>query len=60
MKDAVRQFRKLIKNGEVDKAKEMLPDVYSKIDRCARRNIIHKNAAARKKSRLTALLQKVA
>jgi ribosomal protein S20 len=35
-----------------------LPEVYSRIDRCARRNIVHKNAAARKKSRLVFLLQK--
>jgi len=59
MKDVVRQFKKLIKKGEIEKAKNMLPEVYSKIDRCARRNIIHKNAAARKKARLVAMLERV-
>ncbi len=59
MKDIVRQFKKLIKNGEVEKAKQLLPEVYSRIDRCARRNIIHKNTAARKKAKLTKLLNSV-
>ncbi len=54
MKKLIRQYNKFIKLGEVEKAKELLPKVYSAIDRCARRNIIHKNAAARKKSRLVA------
>ena len=59
MRDIVRQFRKLLKNGEVEKANQLLPEVYSRIDRCARRNIIHKNTAARKKAKLTQLLNSV-
>ncbi len=52
MKKLIREYRKLVNEGNVEVAKELLPRVYSAIDRCARRNIIHKNAAARKKSRL--------
>ena len=58
MKDIVRKFKKLIKNWEIEAAEKLLSEVYSRIDRCARRNIIHKNTAARKKSKLTMMLQK--
>jgi len=58
MKEAIRKYRKMIEENKIEEAEKMLPEVYSKIDRCARRNIIHKNAAARRKSRLTKLLEK--
>jgi len=59
MKKLVRQYNKLLNEWKIEEAKELLPKVYSAIDRCARRNIIHKNAAARKKSRLMLKLQKM-
>ena len=52
MKKIIREYRKLINDGKIEEAKSLLPKVYSAIDRCARRNIIHKNTAARKKARL--------
>ncbi len=39
-------------NTEVEKAKELLPLAMKKIDKAAAAGIIHKNTAARKKSRL--------
>ena len=56
MKEIIRKFRKLVREWKIEEAKQMLPEVYSRIDRCARRNIIHKNTAARKKSKLAKMI----
>jgi len=63
MKHSIKAVKKDIsiaaKSAEkVDEAKmnEMLVKAYSAIDKAARRNIVHKNNAARKKSRLTKLI----
>jgi small subunit ribosomal protein S20 len=37
----------------------MLDTVYSAIDKAKKRNILHKNAAARKKSKLTKMVNKI-
>ena len=44
--------RKLRATSEKDAAAAMLPKVASMLDKLAKRNIIHKNKAARNKSRL--------
>ncbi|MBT4916956.1 30S ribosomal protein S20 [Candidatus Peregrinibacteria bacterium] len=41
-----------IKDGKVKETVEFMPKVYSIIDMAVKKNIIHKNNAARKKSRL--------
>lgn len=38
---------------------QLLNETYSKIDKAKKKNIIHKNTAARKKARLARLLSKV-
>jgi len=58
MKALVKQTRKLAGAQEKDEAIKLLPKLYQAIDKAAKRGIIKKNAAARKKSRLTKLLQK--
>lgn len=50
-KDAVRLMRK-------DPSVEILKRAYSQLDRAAKKKIIHKNKAARLKSRLSKLLAK--
>jgi len=57
-KEAAKKVRKLALAGESKKAQEELKTAYSKIDRAAKRNIIHKNAASRRKSRLSAFIKK--
>lgn len=42
----------LIKDGKVEEAVKLLPLVYSIIDTACKKNILHANNAARKKSRL--------
>ena len=54
-KEAANQVRKLVKSGELKKATEALRVAYSKIDRAAKTNIVHKKNASRRKSRLAAI-----
>jgi len=53
MKREVKEFLKLIVSKNINEAEKMLPNVYKVIDKAAKRGIIKKNNAARKKSRLT-------
>lgn len=48
----------LIKQGKTNEAKTELQKYYKLVDRAGKNNIIHKNKAARKKSRLTKLMNK--
>ena len=59
MRDIVKSIRKSILAGESDKAKAMLPTAYKAIDKAAKRGVIKDNTASRKKSRLTAAINKV-
>jgi len=58
MKRAVKAVRKLVVQGaKKEELSSLLVSAYSKIDRAAKRNIIHHKAAARLKSRLVALIK---
>ena len=43
-------------SADQTKAKELLPLVYKKIDKAAKRNIFHKKTASRRKARFAKLL----
>ena len=60
MKSAVKNVKKLISEKKVSEAEVMMPSVYKAIDKAAKRGVIKKNTAARKKSRLTKAIKKVA
>lgn len=60
MKSAVKEFRKLAALGKIKEAEAKLPGVYRAIDKAAKRGVIKKNTAARKKSRIIAFLRKTA
>jgi small subunit ribosomal protein S20 len=53
---ADRDAREAIEDG-ADDAAELVREAQSALDRAARRNIIHKNAASRRKSRLQKALK---
>jgi len=55
IKTLVRKFKKAINKKEKEKVQDLLKELYSLIDKTAKKNIIHKNKAARKKSQLTKL-----
>lgn len=59
MLSEVKDIKKAISAGDSAKAKEMLPGVYKAIDKAAKRGVIKKNTASRKKSRIVASLSKV-
>lgn len=53
MKKAQKLVLAAVAAGDAAKAKELLPAAHKAIDQAAANNTIHKNAAARKKSKLT-------
>lgn len=53
MRRAIRQLREAVSAGDLDKARELLPDTLKLIDSTAQKKVIHRNAAARTKSRLS-------
>lgn len=58
MKTAIKKFEALVSEGKFEDAKEMLKVVDKKLKKAASKNIIHKNAAARKLGRLQVKLNK--
>lgn len=58
MKDVVKEIKKLVASGKAKEAQAKLSDAYQAIDKAAKRGIIKPNTAARKKSRLVALIKK--
>lgn len=58
MNEVVKDLRKMIAGGDVKGAEAKLPEVQKAIDKAAKRGVIKKNTAARKKSRLVAAIQK--
>lgn len=59
LKNTIKDYKAVIEEGNIDQAEEMLPDVYKVIDKSASRNIIHKNNAARKKSKMKRMLNEL-
>ena len=58
MRSVIKNIRNAVAAGETKKAKTLIPEAYKAIDKAHKRGIIKKNTAARKKSRLMALLKK--
>ena len=57
LKSVIRTFTDLVKEGKKEDAMKLLPQVYKAIDLSAKKNLIHRNNAARKKSRLSKLVR---
>lgn len=57
LRTSIKQLRTAA-DSDVTKARELLPSTLSLIDATARRGVIHANAAARRKSRLTRLVNR--
>ena len=56
VKQSVKEVRKLIAAGDKTAAAEKMKAAMSALDKAAKKNVIHKNNAARKKSRLAKAL----
>lgn len=52
MRASIKTVAKLAKSGAVEKISEAVTAAYKAIDKAAKRNLIHKKTAARRKSRV--------
>jgi small subunit ribosomal protein S20 len=53
LRTQIKKLRSVLAEGDASAAKTLLPETVSLIDKAARKGVLHKNAAARHKSRLT-------
>jgi len=58
LKSVIKQFKKLVIEGKKEEAQKYLSQVYKKLDKSAKINLIKKNKASRIKSRLSKKLAK--
>lgn len=58
LKSVIKDYKKLVVAGKKEEAKKYLPQVYKKLDKSVKVNLIKKNKASRLKSRLSKLLQR--
>lgn len=58
MKESVKDIKKLITEKKTEEAKTKISEAYKAIDKAAKRGVIKKNTADRKKSRLTKMVNK--
>ena len=59
-KKALKKFQELSSTKNINEAKANLGKIFSKLDKAAKKRIIHPNTARRKKSRLARRLSKTA
>jgi small subunit ribosomal protein S20 len=53
LKTQVKKLRSAIAKGDAETAKTLLPETVGQIDKAAKKGVVHDNAAARYKSRLS-------
>jgi small subunit ribosomal protein S20 len=58
LKTAIKSIGKLVKEGKLDDARGKISKTYKIIDLAAKKNIIHKRNASRKKSSITLLINR--
>jgi small subunit ribosomal protein S20 len=54
LRTGIKKLRTAMESGEAGGAQELLPQTVSLIDKAVQKGVLHRNAAARYKSRLTA------
>ncbi len=60
VKSVIKKTREAAKAGDTKMSKELMQKAQKALDKAVQKNIIKKNTAARKKSRLNALIKKAA
>jgi small subunit ribosomal protein S20 len=53
VKSQVKRLRTAIASGDAEAARKLLPETVGEIDRAVKKGVVHDNAAARYKSRLS-------
>ncbi|MGE0103385.1 MAG: 30S ribosomal protein S20 [Blastocatellales bacterium] len=59
LRSQVKKLRVALEQGSQDQAVSLLPQTVSEIDKAVQKGVLHRNAAARQKSRLTKRLNKL-
>ncbi len=54
LRTSIKKLRSALAGGEAEQLGTLLPETISKIDKAVQKGVLHRNAAARHKSRLTA------
>jgi len=57
IKEALKQIERLLKDKKNVEAQKLIPNIYSVIDKAAKRGVIKKNTASRKKSRISRMVK---
>jgi small subunit ribosomal protein S20 len=57
IKNLLKEVKILVSQKKIEEAKKLLPQVYKILDKAAKTGLIKKNTAARKKSRITKLIE---
>ena len=57
--DVIKEIKKHVAQGNKSDAMKLLSKAYAELDKAAKTHFIKPNAAARKKSRLSALIKKI-
>ncbi len=58
MRTYIKKFRRMVETGQLEEAKQFLPEVISIIYHTASKGVIHKKEASRRASRVSTLLNK--
>lgn len=53
LRSSIKRLRQAVEAGDAQQARDLLPPTLRQIDATAQRDVIHRNTAARYKSRLT-------
>lgn len=59
LRTQIKKLRAAVDSGDTSAAKNILTETVSVIDKSVQKGVLHKNAAARHKSRLTATVNKL-
>ncbi len=58
LKDLTKKVQSLVKSNKKEEARSLLSQLYKAIDKAAKKGVIKKNTASRKKSRLTKMVNR--
>ena len=59
IKRLTKKIKRLCSEKKIEEAKKLLPQIYKALDKAAKVGVIKKNTAARKKSKITKLINQV-
>lgn len=59
IKNLLKEVRTLISQKKTEEAKKLLPEIYKIMDKAAKKGLVKKNTASRKKSRITKAIGKI-